>query len=379
METIIKRIVAAAMAFFVQFQLLLPGADLSPKDLGIPAAKTYTEKQRLSSSVWDMEIFDGVLYIGAGDYSANTGPTPIWAYDTETETWSAAAVVEEETVCRFCRIGDALIAPGIDATGNSWKHGNYHTLSGGQWVSFQELPGAVHNFDVTHYGGRYFFALGTADGETSPVLTSADGKTDFQPIPFYKKGRSLLDGSCSYTRVYDFFCVGGSLYCLLYCYTDEGSEIPMFFRFEDGAFQYVNDAEQDAKYWKQIPVMGKAALGSVQYFTTGTLYKTTDFSDITAVELPDGGVVTDLYTYALGERQLLYALSNVKNEDGTYTATVYLLEETATAVASCTATAPALSFVRDGFCFYLGFGGSQTSSDTGKVVRLSVFDRLLDR
>lgn len=375
---IIKHIVAAAMAFFAQFQLLLPGADLLPKELGIPTAKTYTEQQRLSSSVWDMEICDGVLYIGAGDYSANTGPTPIWAYDTEEETWSVSAVVEDEAVCRFCKTEDALIAPGIDSSGNSWEYGNYHTLSDNQWTSFQKLPGAVHNFDVILYGGRYFFALGTADGEISPVLTSVDGLTDFQPVSFYNDEKSLLDGSCSYTRVYDFFSVGGSLYCLLCCYTEETSATPMICRYEDGAFRYVNDIDLDVKYWKQIPVMGKATLGPVQYFTTGILYKTTDFSDITPVEMPDGGTVTDLYTYDLGQRELLYALSNVKNADGSYTATVYLVEESITAVASHTATAPALSLVRYGMCFYLGLGGDKKLPDTGKVVRLSVFDRLLN-
>ena len=57
---------------------------------------------------------------------------------------------------------------------------------------------------------------------------------------------------------------------------------------------------------------------------------------------------------------------------------MYLIEETATAIASYTATAPALSFVRDGIYIYMGLGGSAELPDTGRVVRLSIFDRLLD-
>ena len=375
---IIKRIIAAAMAFFGQFQLLLPGADLLPKDLGIPAAESYTDKQRLSSSVWDMAVDDGVLYIGAGDFGANTGPTPIWAYDTETGTWSVSTTVEDEAVNRFSMVGDTLMAPGIDSTVTSWEYGNYHTLSNGAWNSFQKLPGAVHNFDVTLFDDRYFFALGTGDGKSSPVLVSTDGQEDFQPVPFYKDEASLLDGSYSHTRVYDLFPAGDTLYCLLYCYADGKIVERMYCRYEEGAFCYISDAEFTPTPWKQIPVMGKACVENTQYFTTGTLYKTEEFLTVTPVELPDGGTVTDLYTYQPGERQLLYALSNVKNEDDTYTATVYLMEETPTAVAAYTATVPALSFVRDGSHFYLGFGGSEELPDTGRVVRLSIFDRLLN-
>ena len=182
---IIKHIIAALMVLFAQFQLLPPGMDTAPKDMGIPTEESYAKEQRFACSVWDMAVRDGILYIGSGDYSANTGPTPIWSYSIEDETWSIAATVKDEAVSRFCAVGDSLIAPGIDATGTTWKYGNYHTLSDGQWISFSKLPGAVHNFDVTYHKGQYFFGLGTADGKTSPVLISADGQSDFQPVPFY--------------------------------------------------------------------------------------------------------------------------------------------------------------------------------------------------
>ena len=375
---LIKRIIGLAMAFFAQFQLLLPGAELVTRDLGIPTRNSYTQEQRLASSVWDMEIWDGVLYVGAGDYGANTGATPVWAYDMRMDTWVVSATVEDEAVSRFCTVDNALVIPGIDAAGTSWKYGNYHTLDHGQWTSFQMLPGAVHNFDVTFYEDRYFYALGTADGKASPVLVSADGTSDFESIPFYKGEKPLLNGRYSHTRVYDFFTTDNGLYCLLYCYSKKGIAARMYCRYEDGAFCYVSDADFTPTPWKQLPVMGKAVVGGEQYFTTGTLYKTADFLQITPVELPDGGTVTDLYTYRLGKKQLLYALSNIKNEDDTYTATVYLLGNGATAIASYTATVPALSLVRSGMHFYIGLGGSKTLPDTGKVVRLSVFDRLLD-
>ena len=128
--------------------------------------------------------------------------------------------------------------------------------------------------------------------------------------------------------------------------------------------------------WKQIPLMGKAAAENVQYISTGRLYKTEDFQTLTPVEMPDGGTVTDLYAYDWENGRLIYALSNVKNEDGTYTATVYLLGDTVTAVISHTAQSPALSLARHGMYLYLGHGGSASFEDTGTVIRLSILSRL---
>ena len=34
-----------------------------------------------SNCIWDLQVFNGKLYIGTGDYTANSGQTSIWAYD----------------------------------------------------------------------------------------------------------------------------------------------------------------------------------------------------------------------------------------------------------------------------------------------------------
>lgn len=370
---ILKAIMAFVLAVAVQ---LSPFFSAASKDLGIPTADRYSEEQILARSVWDMAVQDGVLYVGAGDYDANTGPTPIWAYDIDKGVWTVSATVNDEAVSRFCVFEDTLLAPGIDAVGTSWEYGNYHILDGGQWTSIEDLPGAVHNFDITRFEGSRFFALGTADGEASPVLASADGRTDFRPIPFYKDGATVLDGRYSFIRVYDFFAFGERLYCYFCGYREDGTVNREFFEYADGCFTYLRDADLDYFHCKQMPVCGKISDGETQYFTTGKLYRTDDFQTVTPVELPDDGFVADLCGYELGERRLLYALSNIPNDDGTYTATVYLLNDGITAVAGYTAQAPALSLVRDGAYFYIGLGGAAGSPDTGAVIRLSALERL---
>lgn len=375
MTDAIRGFVALVVSVCIQFQPLFFDADLTTV-LGKPSEETYDNGQGLARSVWDMAVQDDVLYIGAGDYSANTGPTPIWAYDINEGTWFVSATVKDEAVSRFCKGKDVLIAPGMDSTAASWEYGNYHTLSDGHWDCFEKLPGAVHNFDVIRFDGKTFFALGTADGETSPVLVSIDGTKDFQSIPFYHDGKPILNSELEYTRVYDFFVLDGALYCLLATYGTKTAS-RMFCRYQDGSFICVADADLSYISWKQIPVMEKVAVGNIQYFTTGKLYQTSDFLQITSIDMPDGGVVTDLYTYKTGEQEHLYALSNVRNEDGTYTATVYLMDKGFTALAAYTAEVPALSMVRHGLYFYVGLGGSAESEDTGAVVRLSVFERIL--
>ena len=47
---------------------------------GNPAAPNGDPSAR-ARSVWDMLYFNGRIYIGSGDYWANSGPTDVWTYN----------------------------------------------------------------------------------------------------------------------------------------------------------------------------------------------------------------------------------------------------------------------------------------------------------
>ena len=71
---ILRAIIALILAVAVQSN---PFLQWEAKNLGIPAADSYSDTQTLARSVWDMAVCDGILYVGTGDFSANTGPTSI--------------------------------------------------------------------------------------------------------------------------------------------------------------------------------------------------------------------------------------------------------------------------------------------------------------
>lgn len=73
-------------------------------ELGIPAAENY-EKGSAALYIYDMEVYNGKLYIGDGDYSANTGPVKVMAYDIAAESWSVSGTLPDEAVTRFAYLG----------------------------------------------------------------------------------------------------------------------------------------------------------------------------------------------------------------------------------------------------------------------------------
>lgn len=349
-------------------------------DLNSPTIKAYSKGQWKARSVWDMVLDNGVLYVGSGDYGTNAGPVDIWAYDIGTEEWSSAQTVNGEAISRFVSLEDKIVAPGIDPR-SSWEYGDYYILSQGQWRAFDQLPLAVHNFDIASFGGRMFFGLGTEDDLASPVLVSENGTSDFTQVPFYKNDAPVLgNGDYSFTRVYDFFVLEDTLYCLFApCREDTGYSYEIY-RFTGERFEFVSnlkDAQLHLTAIKQVPIAGKVCVGKTCYIACGNLYTTSDFVSFTQVQLPNGGYVTDLLTEPVGATglEVVYVLSSAATEDGNYRTTIYALAPDGTAVplVEYTASCLALSFVKAGNGFYVGFGfGNEKTRDVGKVIYITI-------
>ena len=360
-------------------QMLTTMTSSQPVQTDAPNINDYASTQWMSRSVWDMAVQDGVLYIGGGDYTNNTGPINVWAYDLQTRQWEVSGTLEEEAVCRFIQLDGNVVAPGIDSTEDTWTYGNYHTLIDGQWITSDPIPGAVHNFDVVRHKGSLFFGLGSDNGSNSPVLVSADGKNDFNQVPFYKDGVPVLGTEgLSFSRAYDLLQIEDRLYCLLACTYTNGATTYEFYQHTDAGFVYTAAPELKFVKWKQIPVFEKTTVGAQAYFTTGVLYKTEDFTTFEKVDLPANGAVTDIYLHTTSSgKQILYALHCSVNPDGTYRNTVYRIGDKNTAVAQYTAQCPGLSLVRYGYDFYIGLGGGVAlTDDVGTVAKVSVFSEM---
>ncbi len=334
-------------------------------DLGCPTQHCYQDTT--PRTPWDMIVYGNKLYIGAGDYDRNTGNTPIYAYDLAKKTWTETGTVANESVARFVLIRRDLYAPGIDPTTSSWAYGNYYRLTETGWVCTDNLPNGVHHFDLAQHQGELFYGIGTANTETSPVQKSVDGGNTYVPVDFLKDGVSFLgDPQYAFYRVYDFFQVGGALYCIFVATNHQQERFMGFFKYNGTAFDHIAQPEalRLQRYGlSQLYLGGKATVGDTCYFTTGVLYRTKDFTECTVMPLPDGGIATDL----VKDGSFIYVLSYTALDDGTYQNKIWRLnprQGTFTYVTGVeTDGGYALSLAKTGNQFFLGLShGSQSGT-----------------
>ena len=336
------------------------------RDLGIPAKNSARRVN--ARNPWDMLVVGDSLYIGGGDYDVNSGPTTIWRYDIPKETWQASATVPTEAIFKLIPMGDTVIAPGIDPTTGSWAVGNYHRLVGTTWETVDNLPNAVHNFDIVTFGGQTFFGIGTSNTKSSPVKVTTDFVT-YTDVPFYYNGTAVADCALGdFFRVYDFYTVGNELYCLFLASGDDN--FWAFAHYRDGAFEVMSpDTTRGLSYTRfwQDPFGPEVTFDGKCYFTTGILYRTDDFQQIEQVITPDNGQVTDLLTETGGlfQTEQMYILSTVKAADGTYQNTVWLHtgDDDFQEMITFSTELPALSFAKYKSGFFVGLGQQGADSD----------------
>ena len=282
--------------------------------VGKPAAESYTVKQTTSKIPWDMIIVDNKLYVGSGDYNKNTGPVDVHCMDLNTKEWTVSGTLNDEAIGKFVTIGTRTYAPGFDAKG-AQSSGNYHILENGQWRSYDNIPGAAHNYDIVEYDGKLLFAIGTWNSAHTPVQASTDDGLTFQDVPFYKNDVNIFEAeSFDYTRVYEFFKTDNGLYCLFLSVTGGKPEYYEIYRYESGGFYFVTthkDVNFKIKSLKQEPIASEVTYNNMAYIASCYFYRTTDFKTMEEIILPKGEIAIDL----LVDDGQLYVLSADMKED----------------------------------------------------------------
>ena len=352
-----KRLTAGLI--FLMMLLSCCVAETQLIELGIPTEKQFNEKKLHSRNVWDMALKDGVLYIGSGDYSENTGPARIWGYSLETGEWSRTGILSDEAIIRYVELGDELLIPGTDPT-TDWSIGFYHRLDNGKWKS-QRIPLAVHMFDIADYDGLRFVGIGTANDIDTPAKVSSDGEK-FEKVSFLdKEGKDVFGtNKYSYTRVYDFMLLDNQLYCLAIGFSDEGASVfNGIFRYEDEAFHlWSRPAFTAQRGSRQNRLYAKEEMNGRLYIAFNKLYRTSDLKEIETLSLPDEGIVQDLYLEKTGRDAGLYVLGSRKKSADNWMTTIwrYTDENGFEEVYTFSFTTSAMSFVKHGEDFYVGMG-----------------------
>lgn len=333
------------------------------------------EVGNLANYVWDVKIFNGVLYRGAGDYDKNSGDTPFITFHLENRRWLTVDKATDEAIHRFVEIDGKLYAPGIDSRdGGGWDLGNYYVLENNRWVKVRNVPKGIHCFDMIGFDGKMFIGVGT--GESQKVVgISTDKGESWTYLPMYKDGQ-LMDVSGhnqDWSRCYEFVEFDGKLYALV-SFKEESGYVREIFVYEDGKMVYVGSGAFGGRvsrnYWQS-----KFEFNGKCFITAKGLYAVTDFSkpdSITQVKLPDGETATDAILY----NNEMYVLSCKLQEDGSYKTVIY---KTATGeagsfteVVSYDYEGIPYSFDYDGKYFYVGIGAGSKNDATkaGMMLRI---------
>ncbi|KIG14636.1 hypothetical protein DB30_06515 [Enhygromyxa salina] len=122
-----------------------------------------------------LTAFDGRLHLGYGDYSDNTGPIAMHAWDPRIEDFVDLGVAPTEEVQHLFATSDALYCPATDPDGHQESGGVYRLDCGAAaWSVQTPIPGGVHVYDVTAQGDTLYACTGSLNGQPALLMASKD-------------------------------------------------------------------------------------------------------------------------------------------------------------------------------------------------------------
>ncbi len=216
--------------------LTAPAASSTPaplqfESIGIPVDyDSRAHHQALS----DLQVWHDRIYLGHGDWDANTGPVRALYLDLQTGAFvhDEGFKFDDEAVENFRVIGDTLIAVGADAR-EDWSLGNiYQKAWEGRWRKQRTIPQAVHVFDVDRLG-RVLVAFGAQLHQNLPegdrmfgtLWTSTDGGATWTTAQTFERRDGAPDDDPLWVHG-GLFVLGDRLFATTPrngCYTFDGS------------------------------------------------------------------------------------------------------------------------------------------------------------
>lgn len=171
--------------------------------IGNPYIEKYKDGEKIyARNIWDMQLFNGEIYIGAGN-SSNEGPAqnagriPVFSIDPKTDKFSFEYEVAEEQIDLLKVYNNSLFIPGHDAT-EKWEFGNIYKKSNEKWNKYRTLPNALHVYDLVLKDEKIFTAVGL--NKFGAVFISDMNANNWEEVS---------QGS---GRVYSFLEVGNELF-----------------------------------------------------------------------------------------------------------------------------------------------------------------------
>lgn len=86
-------------------------------------------------NVWDLQVFEGKIYLGGGSTVTNAGPINVWAYDPVTQKFNKEYQVSEEAIEHFKVFENRLYIPAADPRqGDNSKF--YRKSANNHWTKY---------------------------------------------------------------------------------------------------------------------------------------------------------------------------------------------------------------------------------------------------
>lgn len=181
-------------------------------------------------SLHTLHLHEGQLYIGYGDYSANTGPIAIRSYDIHRGTFSPLHLTARtEAISQWRSLNGKVFGVMSDANFEP-SQGGYFSIAPTQlWLENLVGP-AIHSYDMASYNGDLYLAgAGTsnASGYAAIHKSSNGGVTwtiDLEALP----------PAGGYGRFYGIHPLGESLYAFATEFVGDASSSSVYQTNGDG-------------------------------------------------------------------------------------------------------------------------------------------------
>lgn len=146
-------------------------------------------------NVWDMQVFNGKIYLAGGSTQENTGPINVWAYNPQTVTFDKEYTVDEEAIEHYKVFDNELYIPAADPRSKNTNK-FYRRGLNGQWTQYssnQVNLAHVRDLIKTDSGDILLVGINANPSESSIAITEDNGET-FQEAGINKQQFILQQG-----------------------------------------------------------------------------------------------------------------------------------------------------------------------------------------
>jgi hypothetical protein len=136
-------------------------------------------KTETALNVWDLQVFNGKIYLAGGSTQENTGPINVWAYNPQTKTFDREYAVDEEAIEHYKVFDNELYIPAADPrTKNTNKF--YRRGLNNKWTQYssnQVKLAHVRDLIKTDTGNILLVGINANPSKSSIAITEDNGET----------------------------------------------------------------------------------------------------------------------------------------------------------------------------------------------------------